>query len=111
MGIIAIAILIWLPVLSVLIYVFWKTGKSWQEIETGNNQLEFRKQLIIFIVALYIYSDLIVASFGPVGMWLPLPRINFLELIYAFIFYLLVTRYKLIESWVSAMIERQRKDK
>jgi hypothetical protein len=111
LGIIALAIFVWFPVLTILIYVFWKTGKSWQEIETGTNHPEFRKRLIILIVALYIYNDLILGSFGPIGMWLPLPRINFLELIYAFIFYLLVTRYKLIENWISAMIERQRKEK
>ena len=110
-GVGAFILLVWLPILSMLIYVFWRAGKTWQEIEASTSQPEFRNRLIIFIIALYIYDDLILASFGPIGMWLPLPRINFAELVYAFIFYLLVTRYKLVENWISAMIEKQKREK
>jgi hypothetical protein len=107
-GVGAFALLVWLPVLLILARVFWKVGKSWQEIETGTSHPEFRKRLIILIVAFYIYTDLFLGALGPFGMWLPLPRIQFQELTDAFVFYLLVTRYKLIENWILAIMEKQK---
>ena len=68
-------------------------------METGVASPEIKKQLIVLIIAIYIYG-LLLGSLGPLGVWIPAPRISFDELISAFIFYLLVTRYKLIENWI-----------
>lgn len=98
---VSIGVMIWLALLCTLIVVVVRTGKSWREIETSTAPPEIRKQLIVLIVAIYIYG-LLLGSLGPLGVWLPAPRISFNELISAFLFYLLVTRYKLIENWLLA---------
>jgi hypothetical protein len=107
--IVSAIVLIWLPVLSFLIYVFIKVGKTWKESETATEQKDFRKQLIILIVGLYIYDDLVIGSLGMLGPWLPLPRIRFDELISAFVLYLIVTRYRLVENWLIAKTENLKK--
>jgi hypothetical protein len=101
---------IWLTVIFTIIYIILRTKKSWQEMETNTTAPEIKKPLIILIVAIYIYN-LILNSFGVLGPWLPAPRISFDDLISAFLFYLLITRYKLIEKWISAKIERLERDK
>jgi len=111
LAIIAVVVLVWLPVLSVLIYVFVKVGRAWKETDTATEHPDFRKQLIVLIVGLYIYDDLIIGSLGMLGPWLPLPRIRFGELISAFVLYLIVTRYKLIENWLSAKIDSLKREK
>jgi hypothetical protein len=53
----------------------------------------------VAIVVLFIY-DVVVNSLGPLGGFLPIPRISFNDFTGAFILYLLVTRYKLVEAWL-----------
>jgi len=43
---------------------------------------------------------MVVNSLGPFGGFLPIPRIFFSDFTSAFILYLLVTRYKLVEAWL-----------
>ena len=102
----AVILFVWLPVLSILIYVFWKTGKSWQKVEANTEHPNFRNRLIILIIALYIYNNLIIGSLGPIGLYLPLPRIKYEEMTAAFVFYLFVTRYKLVENLIVSWIEK-----
>ena len=106
----AAILFVWLPVLSILIYVFWKTGKSWQRMEASTEHPNFRNRLIILIIALYIYDDLFLGSLGPIGLWMPLPRISFGEMTAAFVFYLFVTRYKLLENLIVSWTEKMKRD-
>jgi hypothetical protein len=98
-------VLIYLPVVSGLIYLFWQIGKSWRNLETSTTPAEIRTKLIVVLVALYIYNDLIIGSTAVLQAWLPLPRINFEELTSMFILYLVATRYKLVEEWLKIKIE------
>ena len=107
-GIVAAVVFFWLPVIAILVRVFWQAGKSWQAIETYTSQPDIRIRLIVLIIILYIYKNVILGSVGIFQAWLPLPRISFDELIRTFLLYLLVTRYRLIEDWISAGITKKR---
>lgn len=105
---IAAAVFIWLPVIIGLVYYCCKLTQTWQEIDNNSEKPEYRKNLIVLISAFYIYTNIILGALGPVGMWVPLPRISFEELLWAFLFYLLVTRHKLLDRWLTTMVDNQR---
>jgi hypothetical protein len=73
-------------------------------MEIDQDQPHINRKLIVLIIALFIYDDLIVSSLGMFQAFMPVPRIRFEELTAAFVFYLLVTRYKLIDNWLAAKI-------
>jgi hypothetical protein len=81
----------------------------WLNIETALAPPEIKKQLIYLLIGLYIYDNLVLGGFGVLQGWIPLPRIQFNELISMFLLYLLITRYKLIESLITTWIEKNRK--
>ena len=107
--VVGFGILIWLPILCILIYLFVQIGKYWRTMESDAIQPEIRNRIIILLIAFYIYDDIVIGSTGMFQAWLPLPRINFAELTSIFVFYLIVTRYKLLEEWLKVSIQRQRK--
>lgn len=97
----AFGVIIYLPIVGGLIYLVLKIGRVWRKIETHEaTDIDIRTPLIMFLVGLYIYDDLILGSLTIWGGFIPLPRINYLELIYIFIFYYIVTRYKLVDAWL-----------
>ena len=73
-------------------------------MESGASLPELRRRLIVVIVVLIIYN-VVLGSFGPLGGMVPAPRIPFRDLTAAFLLYLLITRYKLIEGWLTARKE------
>jgi hypothetical protein len=108
-GVVGFVVLIWLPIISILIYLFWQVGKIWRNLETSVTPPEIRNKLIILLVALYIYDDLVIGSTSILQAWLPLPRIRFGELISVFLLYLIITRYRLIEEWIKVTIEKHKR--
>jgi hypothetical protein len=99
MCIIGLGVAVWLVLVSAVGFALWQMGKWWEKIDNGNAPPEFKHRLVVAIVALFIY-DVVVNSFGPLGAFLPIPRISFGDFTSAFILYLLVTRYKLVEAWL-----------
>jgi len=97
-GIIA-GIVLWVLLIYIACIVLWRTGKWWQDMESGISRPELKKRLIVFIVALLMYN-VAVSSLGPVSGFLPVPRLSFESLFYAFLLYLLITRYKLLDDWL-----------
>jgi len=95
----------WLAGLVFAIYVFVRVGRYWKETD-AQAQLYNRRLLIGFIIGLIIYN-LVLGSLGPIGMWIPLPRFSIEEVTSAFILFLIVTRYQLVEAW---LISHTKKD-
>ena len=99
MCIIGLGVVVWLGLVIVVGAVLWQIGKWWEKVDGGNAPPEFKHRLITAIIILFIYS-MVVNSLGPFGGFLPIPRIFFSDFTSAFILYLLVTRYKLVEAWL-----------
>ena len=108
-AVVLFVVLLWLPIIGILVYVFWQAGKVWRNLETSETPPEIKTKLIVLLIALYIYDSLIIGSTSILQAWLPLPRIRFDELISIFLLYLLITRYRLVEQWIKVMIEKHRK--
>lgn len=99
MCIIGLGVAVWLGLVIALGFVLWQIGKWWEKVETGSPMPELKHRLITAMIILFIYS-MVVNSLGPFGGFLPIPRIYFSDFTSAFILYLLVTRYKLVEAWL-----------
>jgi hypothetical protein len=105
MGAIACGIVLWLALIIGVGVLIWRIGKWWQQKEDDVTPAEMKKKVILLITALFIYR-VVTNSAGPFSAWLPVPRISFSELIDAFLLYLLLTRYKVVENWFLAKKER-----
>jgi len=108
--VITAAVIAWVALLSSIIVMIWRTKKTWQEMEGSTTESGLRKGLILLIVILFIYNT-VLSSFSLFGAWLPVPRISFTDLTSAFIFYLVVTRYKLVEAWLTAKTDQLKSGK
>jgi hypothetical protein len=103
----AVGILLWLTIVVTVGFTIWRARKWWQGMETGIAPPKLKERLIILIIILLVY-DSVLSSFGPFGGFIPVPRISFNDLTAAFLFYLLVTRYRLIENWILAATNKQK---
>ena len=91
---------LWLAFVSWIGVLIWKVGKWWRDNGTAATPDELKSRMIFLITVLFIY-EIATGSLGPLSAFLPVPHISFSEIIDAFILYFLVTRYKLIEEWLS----------
>jgi len=105
MSIIGLGVAVWLGLLVAVGYTLWQIGKWWEKVDNGDPMPELKHRLIKALIILFIYS-VVVNSLGPFGGFLPIPRVYFSDFTSAFILYLLVTRYKLIEAWVVSMTRK-----
>ena len=102
---IALTVAIWLGLVIAIGYVLWQIGKWWEKLDNGNSMPELKHRLITAIIILFIY-DMVVNSLGPLGGFLPIPRLFFSDFTAAFILYLLITKYKLIEAWLVSKLPK-----
>jgi hypothetical protein len=110
MAIVVLGVAVWLALVIMVGYLLWQIGKWWEKLENGNAMPELKHRLIVAIIVLFIY-DTVVTSLGPLGGFLPIPRIFFSDFASAFLLYLLVTRYKLVEAWLVSKTGKSEPDK
>lgn len=92
---------LWLAFISWIGVLIWQVGKWWRDKGTTASPDELKSRMVFLITVLFIY-EIATDSLGPFSAFLPVPHISFSEIIDAFILYFLVTRYKLIEEWLSS---------
>jgi len=109
--IVGLIILIWGTFLVIAVIMLQRVWFGWNKMELNSEQTSnlINSRIIKLIMIILIY-DVVVGSFGPLGGFLPLPRVSFSELFFMFSLYLLITRYKLIEN-VFIRIATDSKDK
>lgn len=94
---------IWGGIVGTLCTLLWKMGNWWYNMDTGEAHPKLKRRLITVVVLILMYN-IVVWSLGPVSGFLPLAHISTDDLVGAFLLYLLVTRYKLVEKWVQSSI-------
>lgn len=106
-AVIAVIIVLWGALVTILVTIFRRIGAHWRNMEIAAEKAsnDIREPLVKLMIILIVY-DLIVGSLGPVGGFLPVPRLSFTEMFYAFCLYLLITRYKLIEAVLQKNTEK-----
>jgi hypothetical protein len=106
-AVIAIVIVLWAALVTIVLTLFRRIGTRWRNMEIGDEKAsnDIREPLVKLIIILIVY-DLVVGSLGPISGFLPVPRLSFTEMFYAFCLYLLITRYKLIEAVLRKLPEK-----
>ena len=94
------AILLWVAFIVWVSFLVWRIGKWWRDKEGAATPDEVKNKVVYLIAILFIYQ-VATGSLGPFSGFLPVPHIPFSDIISAFILYFLVTRHKLIETWLS----------
>jgi hypothetical protein len=94
---------LWGGIIGSACTLLWKMGNWWYKMDTGEAQPNLKRRLITVLVLILIYN-MVVWSLGPLSAWLPLPHISTEDFAGAFLLYLLITRYKLLERWIQSAI-------
>jgi len=97
-----LVVIVWAGFILVAILVIRHVGKGWREMDRSTSEAQHRTRslLIRLILGIMLYN-LILGSFGMARLFVPLPGVSFNTLFFAFAFYLLVTRYRFIDHWLS----------
>lgn len=98
---IALLVVLWISVVFVALAFIWRFKKWWTDYDVTGPEALFRKRIIFFVMMIVCYN-ILVASLGVFGGFLPIPRIPINDLSGAVFLYLLVTRYKVIVNWLSS---------
>ncbi len=100
-ALISLGAVVWVAVLGTMVLVLLNLKKWWLEIETDGVSEKMRNRILGIIVGLMIYNT-VMSAFGVFGGFLPLPRIPFDGILYGFLLFILFTRYKAIDNWLSS---------
>ena len=93
---IGLVIVIWILLLTGLIAVVWRLGRRWHQIETSAAGVPAFSGSLVWLIAGVLIYNVVGGALGPFAIMLPTIRVS--ELFWALAFYLLATRYRLIED-------------